>query len=322
MLQSLGEEKSMPEMTSKNSSFKARVNSEGVENIGATNSPSEFQATKRRFSASDADHNPERSEDKKPTRRSSLIFAQLEPHISFFAKAEKDRAAALQEQNIPMELEMPPKAIEAATQQQEPQTSLPLSLNPRLRFRDGSIPIFYKEGNPVVLKIIKMRELYLEPDANSLFLEDGYLPVLPSYAGLRLVALPNNKWAIKDGITNKLMDPEPDKSYAFVTMPDKSIRIMPAGEKMHLLASNMSPAVRFAGNVIFNKQQEITSYNGLSGAFRPSDDLAHQAGFNPSDLAKFRKYEDAKKDEAANKRMALSQINSTIDVPNTIAMIR
>jgi hypothetical protein len=161
------------------------------------------------------------------------------------------------------------------------------ALNPLMKFKDGSTPIFYAEKNLVILTLMKNKEDKLTPLENSFILEEGYLPVLPSYTGLTLISLPNNKWVIHDGLNNTLTNPEPNSSYAFVTMPDKSIRITPRTDTVHIMLSSASPAVRYAGNLTFGEKNEIVTWDNLSGAYRPDASLAHQAGFNPNDLKQF-----------------------------------
>ncbi len=163
-----------------------------------------------------------------------------------------------------------------------------LALNPLLRFKDGATPVFYQEMNDVILAVMKRNEKKLTPMKSSLNLEDGYLPNLPCYTGLNLIPQPENTWAIYDGKNKTLANPAPGSSYAFITMPDKSIRLMPSEKTIHVMLASTSPAVRYAGNLRFNGKNEIDSWDNCSGAYRPSPDLAHQAGFYPEDIAKLK----------------------------------
>jgi hypothetical protein len=161
-----------------------------------------------------------------------------------------------------------------------------LALDSNLRFRDGSTPILYKQTNAFQLKLMKKREEKLNIKQGSQIIED-YLPVEPAYTGLTLIPLPNNKYAIRDGLTNQLMEPIPGQSYAFATMPDGSIRVTASATTIHIYLSNSIPAVRYVGNVTFNDKSEILGWDNCSGAYCPEAELAHQAGFHASDMNKF-----------------------------------
>lgn len=162
--------------------------------------------------------------------------------------------------------------------------------NPNLRFKDGSMPITYKLDHGFMLRLMKLAEEKLTPNKNSLFLEDGYLPSSGLYKGLSLRQIGNNQWEIYDNASGISTKPTPHFSYAFVTMPDKSIRVIQSTDTIHLQLSHTSPVLRYAGNVTFNDRGEIDFWDNASGNFQPSADLKKQAGFYPDDVTKFRNY--------------------------------
>jgi len=151
-----------------------------------------------------------------------------------------------------------------------------LALNPDLRFEDGSIPVIYQLDNQFILRLMKNKEEDLAPPQ--------------PYRGLTLRKIGNNQWEIYDCLTKTSTKPIPNFSYAFVTMPDESIRVTASTDTIHLKISDSSPALRYAGNVKFNDRGEIAFWNNASGNFQPSANLKHQSGFYEADMDKFNDY--------------------------------
>jgi hypothetical protein len=171
------------------------------------------------------------------------------------------------------------------------------------RFADGETPICYKEGNidglaptascsVVNRKIMERREKALKNsdgyDSSSMVLEENDLFDSPTpYTGLLLVELSGKRWAIYDSVSQNTSQPVPAQTYAFVTMPDHSIRITLAIKSAHIQLSGISRYIRYAGEVKFDKQQKIASWNNQSGGYYPPSFLASQAGFGDG-LSRFK----------------------------------
>ncbi len=155
-------------------------------------------------------------------------------------------------------------------------------------FQNGDAPIAYKENfvngkaNPFDLtyKIMQKREQALRPDKNHRVLECHHrVRESKNYKGLSLEKSPEGKWVIKDNMNNQLFEPEAGVPYIFVTMPSGTIRISTRGENGHVTLSGIARYVRYAGEVIFDKNQKIVLWNNASYSYSPSPFLAFQANF-------------------------------------------
>jgi hypothetical protein len=155
-------------------------------------------------------------------------------------------------------------------------------------FQNGDVPIAYKEnfvdGKPaptdVTYKIMSKREQTLRPNKSSSILEDGYLVREDkNYQGLSLEKSPAGKWFIKDNMNNQLFEPEAGVPYIFVTMPSGKIRVSTRGKDGHVSLSGTARYVKYAGEVVFDKDQKIASWNNASYSYFPAPFLAFQANF-------------------------------------------
>lgn len=155
------------------------------------------------------------------------------------------------------------------------------------KFIDGATPVAYKEGNVngqkgnnVIHRIIAKR--YKEN--NSIYINEVSQN---EYNGLSLVKK-NNQWYIYDYQTKNYFKPDSYRKYVFVTMPDKTIRVALDGSSssVHSLLANNAPYVRYAGEVVFDENQRIHSWNNQSGSYCPPPVLAFQAEFNDG-IARF-----------------------------------
>jgi len=149
------------------------------------------------------------------------------------------------------------------------------------KFRDGEIAVAYKEGNVngqrgnnIIHRIIAKRY----KNQNSIYIDESNRH---EYKGHSLVRL-NERWYIYDHQTDNYFKPEPYQKYAFVTMPDRAIRIAFNGSSstVHSVLSDNAPYVRYAGEFFFDENQLIYIWNNQSGGYCPPPFLAFQAGLN------------------------------------------
>lgn len=172
------------------------------------------------------------------------------------------------------------------------------------RFADGTIPITYKEGqvngksspNSIIHKIMERRARQQKTSAYQGLLakvvEKSQAVKDKTYTGFSLIKLPAElpknrwtSWAIYDGKSGKTFIPTASQIYIFVTMADNTIRVADSSFG-HARLSDCASHIRYAGEVIFDNQQRIASWNNQSGGYCPSPYLAHQAGLGDG-LARF-----------------------------------
>jgi hypothetical protein len=156
------------------------------------------------------------------------------------------------------------------------------------RFRDGDLAIAYKENfvdgkarpSDLIYKIMQQREKNSRRIKKRRVLE-GKPPLqeAESYEGLLLEKSGDGKWFIKDSVSHQLFKPEPTISYIFVTMPSGAIRISTRDQNGHVSLSGLSRYVKYAGEVSFDKNQKIISWNNASYSYCPPPFLAFQSNF-------------------------------------------
>jgi hypothetical protein len=100
-----------------------------------------------------------------------------------------------------------------------------------------------------------------------------------NYLGLLLEKSADGKWFIKDNVSQQLFEPEPGVAYIFVTMPSGAIRISTRNENGHVSLSGLSCYIKYAGEVSFDKNQKIISWNNASYSYSPPPFLAFQSNF-------------------------------------------
>ena len=153
---------------------------------------------------------------------------------------------------------------------------------PLKKFEDGTEAISYKEGfingEPPTSGccLTNYHIIYRRLKAN--------IPAHENYKGLVLQKSSTGKWLIYDPISNSVISPIQNTIYCFVTMPDKTIRIAACAQGVHSLISNLAPYVRYAGEIQFDDQQNIKTWNNKSGSYQSEASLSHQAGLDNSNF--------------------------------------
>jgi hypothetical protein len=103
------------------------------------------------------------------------------------------------------------------------------------------------------------------------------------YSGLTLQKSSANKWVIYDALSQTTVIPDPNMTYNFVTMPDKSIRVAESAQGAHSLLSGLAPYIRYAGEIKFDEHQHIKFWSNKSGSYKPSAFFSYQAGFEAAE---------------------------------------
>jgi hypothetical protein len=159
------------------------------------------------------------------------------------------------------------------------------------RFRNGDVAIAYKENfvngkakpSDLIYKIMQKREQEQRRIKKRRLLEDSsQVQEAENYQGLLLEKSADDKWFIKDNVSHQLFEPEPDMFYIFVTMPSGAIRISTRNQNGHVSLSGLSRYIKYAGEVSFDKNQKIISWNNASYSYSPPSFLAFQANFQES----------------------------------------
>lgn len=103
----------------------------------------------------------------------------------------------------------------------------------------------------------------------------------PTYYGI-LHQNDKNEWRVADQYGT---DQIPCGVYTFIRTTTGFIRVAPApqGTTNHLEVANYAAEVRYAGEISFNSQGKMLSWNNKSGGYRPDFHQASQAGL-PLDI--------------------------------------
>ncbi|MCE3238578.1 MAG: hypothetical protein K0R24_1559 [Gammaproteobacteria bacterium] len=155
------------------------------------------------------------------------------------------------------------------------------------KFRNGDMAIAYKENfvdgkarpSDLIYKIMQKRKQDSRQSKKHRILEGNQAQEAENYQGLLLEKSFDERWFIKNNVSNQLSEPEPDISYIFVTMPSGTIRISTRNQDGHISLSGFSQYVKYAGEVIFSKNQKIISWNNASYSYSPPPFLAFQSNF-------------------------------------------
>lgn len=103
----------------------------------------------------------------------------------------------------------------------------------------------------------------------------------PTYYGI-LYQNDKNEWRVADQYGT---DQIPCGVYTFIRTTTGFIRVAPApqGTTNHLEVANYAAEVRYAGEISFNSQGKMLSWNNQSGGYQPDFQQASQAGL-PLDI--------------------------------------